>query len=164
MTGSPRLAVRFERRPSDQAVAPSLLWSPDALARWGMTLATSFVLLVGGWFSTSGTGQYDEQVVGLAVAVGAVILAAGSGVSLVLKGRRAVGQRRLVLLGESPVRDEVAKADVATEVGVVALVASSDRLRYHRADCVMARGRDYPAASGAQHESQGRLPCGVCRP
>jgi hypothetical protein len=36
--------------------------------------------------------------------------------------------------------------------------------RYHRADCALAVGRDWPAADLADHALAGRMPCGVCRP
>jgi len=165
MSGTPRLALRIERGPSRPADPPGLLWTPDALARWGVSLAVALVLVVGAWFSVSGAARYEDQVVGLAVAVGAVIIAGASGASLLLKGRRAVGLRSIAVLGEpSPRPDAASPGATPTDDPVVVLVGSDSRARYHRSECPMAHGRDYPAATRAQHESQGRLPCGVCRP
>lgn len=159
---TPRVAVRIERRPAPERPS-ELLWSPDALARWGVTLFASTVLLVGSWYAVSGTARYGDQVLGAAVGGGAVLLAAAAGASLVLKGRRAVGLRRVALLGEPPA-PSASTSLVTTPAADTVLVGSDARLRYHRSDCPMVRGKGFPSGTRAQHESKGRLPCGVCRP
>jgi hypothetical protein len=44
------------------------------------------------------------------------------------------------------------------------LVGGSDLRFYHREDCPMAAGRNWPAAAPSEHDLAKRIPCGMCRP
>ena len=77
--------------------------------------------------------------------------------SWVARGRRQVGRRARVLLGEAP------SASVAA-VSADELVAGADRHWFHRADCLLARSRGWPASPRSEHERAGRQPCAACTP
>ena len=97
--------------------------------------------------------NYLPIVIFLGVAGGLVWL--GGLCSGVARGRRQVGRRARLLLGVAPA------ADVAT-VSAEGLVAGADRHWFHRADCLLARSRNWPGASRFEHERAGRRPCPAC--
>jgi hypothetical protein len=43
-------------------------------------------------------------------------------------------------------------------------VAGGDRHWFHRADCLLARSRNWPTVSRFEHEQAGRQPCPACNP
>jgi len=75
----------------------------------------------------------------------------------VARGRRQVGRRARMLLGPAPATNLAA-------VSADTLVAGGDRHWFHRADCLLARTRNWAAASRSEHERAGRQPCPACNP
>jgi hypothetical protein len=150
-------------REQANAAQAHLLWTPQVLSRWGTAVGLSLIGLVYSWYSVAGKATWNDQVAPLNLGIVSVVVTYGAGLSLLLAGRRSVGIRQVALLGEPPV---VAPGSHPTE-----LVAHSDAVvsgpglhRYHRADCSMAAGKHFAAASRAEHETAGRTGCGVCRP
>jgi hypothetical protein len=124
------------------------------------------------WYAVSGEARWQDQRTGVDTAVLGVLLAYGAGALLLVAGRRAVGLRRAALLGDRPaalvpVTSAVAPVPVPEGGfgGVLDVLVGADGLRrFHRADCTMAHGRGWTAASRPEHQRDGRTPCGVCRP
>ena len=171
LTRQPLLVV--ERRPSTLLAQPvaEVLWEPETVFRWLAALTVGLVMVVGGWWSVAGKAVYGKQVVGLDVAVGGLILAQVGGLYLLLQGRRAVGIRRMALLGD-PTDDlpgteafEVYPTELRQPVQDTGdLVAGAGRDRFHRASCPLAVGKAFGAAPLDEHLAAGRRPCGVCQP
>ncbi|GAA0604053.1 hypothetical protein GCM10009547_02230 [Sporichthya brevicatena] len=117
----------------------------------------------------TGTGMvssetvYDDQVPGIDLAILGAVLANAAGVLLLLAGRRSVTARRIAVLGAVPTTQE-RTAVVAAPASSVLLTGGEGLAHFHRADCAMAAGRDWPALDRSAHERAGRTACGVCRP
>jgi len=95
--------------------------------------------------------------------VGVIAIGAGA-IPMLLAGRRAVGVRRLALLGD--LRGMPVRASAGASAGSISqnLVGGEGLRHFHRAGCTMAQGRNWSAASRPEHERAGRVACGVCRP
>jgi hypothetical protein len=106
---------------------------------------------------------YDDQVPGINLAIVGVVFANAAGVLLLLAGRRSVTARRVGVLGAVPKGQEAVVAITAPASSVL-LVGGEGLTHFHRADCVMAAGRDWPELDRAAHERAGRIACGVCTP
>ena len=138
----------------------------------GWTLALCAVGFA--WFATSGEAVLDDQVGWVAIAAAAVMLAGAVSGAWLLAGRRAVGLRArhaVPLPAESALADVVdlrlkplvISAPVA-EVNFADLVAAPGMRYFHRADCLLARGKAVAPAERTAHIKQGRTPCEVCQP
>lgn len=149
-------------------VQSTLLWTPQALSRWAAVVALSAIGLLGSWYAIGGEATWNDQVPAMNVGIACAVVANAAGIFLLLAGRRAIGIRRVVLLGEPPVlavpypRDPM---DLPAPTGeVAALVGGAGLKHFHRADCTLAAAKSFPSASRSEHQSDGRIPCGVCRP
>jgi hypothetical protein len=165
---SPSLALRqptYARRGPQRPVREAtLIWTLPALVRWGSVVTLSAIACVGSWYSISGERVWANQIPAMNVAIISVVLANAASIGLLLAGRRAIGLRRQALLGEpAEVARERASAQPANHA-VGALVGGPGLLHFHRADCAMAAGRGWAAASAVNHGRAGRTACGVCRP
>jgi len=130
---------------------------------WALLSGIGVALLVAGWVFVRNESVYADQVVGINMAVAGVIVAGASAIPMLLAGRRAVGVRRLAVLGDlrgMPARASAVASDAASQN----LVAGVGLRRFHRAGCTLAQGRNWSAASRSEHERAGRVACGVCRP
>jgi hypothetical protein len=124
--------------------------------------AVGLALLVAGWSMAAGRLLFHDQVSGSNVAIAGIIVAGvGNGVWL-LTGRRAVGLRRRTMADAIEQRYRSRPQPIAEET--TTFVAAKGMTRYHRLDCVFVVDRKVTARRRETHESQGRTPCGVCRP
>ena len=131
---------------------------------WALLSGIGVALLVAGWVLVRNESVYADQVPGINMAVAGVLLAGAGAIPMLLGGRRAVGVRRLALLGDlrgMPARSSALTSDALTSQNLVAGVGLR---RFHRVGCTLAQGRNWSAASRSEHERAGRVPCGVCRP
>lgn len=131
---------------------------------WTLLSGIGVALVVLGWVQVRNENVYADQVSGMNIAVAGVVVAAAGSIQMLLAGRRAVGVRRLAVLGDlrgMPVRASVPASDSSTSQD---LVAGEGLRHFHRSGCTMAQGRSWSAASRPQHERAGRVACGVCRP
>lgn len=133
-------------------------WTRTDVVRTAAVIAVGCLVWAVGWYRVSGEGGFHDQIAPLNVAVFGVVVAGAGQVLWFLGGRRAVDSRRRVLLG-----DDAAAVEVAAPVSAVDSVVGSERL-YHRADCPMAAGREWPATTREEQERAGRVPCGWCEP
>ena len=134
-----------------------------------MYVVYAVLAVVGAALFFIGTGMvsnetiYDDQVPGINLAIVGVVVANAAGVLLLLAGRRSVTARRVAVLGAVPKGQEQVVAITAPASSVV-LVGGEGLTHFHRADCAMAAGRDWPTLERAAHERAGRTACGVCKP
>src|SRR2546423_9879394 len=153
MPSSPSTAVRVTH-----------LWPQPTLIVWAFLAGIGVALLVAGWAQVRSESVYADQVAGINMAVAGVIVAGAGTIPMLLAGRRAIALRRLAVLGDLrgvPVR---ASAGASGDSTSQKLVGGEGLVRFHRAGCTMAQGRNWSAASRPEHERAGRVACGVCRP
>jgi hypothetical protein len=120
-------------------------------------LAVGAILVVLSWFLAAGKADPADQLGYLSLAVVGGLMWLSGLLSGVARGRRQVGRRARMLLGPAP---SASLAAVSAET----LVAGGDRQWFHRADCLLARSRNWPTASRFEHEHAGRQPCPACNP
>ena len=125
--------------------------------------ATTFVgllLVVLAWFETSASVRLNNQVRWTNVGVAGVIVLGAGNLLWLLRGKRATGELRRLVLPLVPIGDdgpiEVPRADP--------LVAGRDMTRFHRVDCPLVAGKRVSAARREAHVRAGRAACGVCLP
>lgn len=136
-------------------------WTPRVLALTAGTSLLGVVLLVVGWFGTSGEARLADQVAGLDLAViGSAVAAAGQAAWL-LHGRRHVGLLRRQVLGGVEWARPVAPTTKGQASDDGARVVVPGTTRYHRPGCLLVAGKaTEPLGRGAASLS----PCEVCRP
>jgi len=135
---------------------------------WGMSdllaiYTTTFIgllLVFLAWFETSASVRLKNQVHWTNVGVAGVIVLGAGNLFWLLRGKRATGELRRLLLPQVPVEDEAPIE--APRAGP--LVAGPDMTRFHRADCPLVAGKSVSAAGREAHARAGREPCGVCLP
>ena len=141
-------------------------WRLPELLFLYVTTAVGAVVLAVGWWGTSGTAKLTHQIPWLCLAAGGlIVLGAGNSLWLLL-GRRAVADRRRVLLAAFDALPVPAGPDAvpATDGAGPRPVAATGMGHYHRPDCQLVAGKAVRAATPATHEKAGRRPCGMCRP
>lgn len=109
------------------------------------------------WFLASGKADPADQIPFAGLCVLGALLGMYGVFAWVARGRRLVGERARFLLGVAP----------GTSLDVAAaqtLVAGRDHSWFHRADCMLAASRAWPAADRSAHELAGRRPCPACKP
>lgn len=134
-----------------------VLWSAKDRRWLILRVAAGAVVVLAAWFFAAGETDPADQLRFASLSLLGALIGMYGIFSWVARGRRLVGQRTLFLLGAAPV----------TNVNVVSagtLVAGGDRHWFHRADCLLAKSRNWPAASRSAHESAGRNPCPACKP
>jgi HAMP domain-containing protein len=140
---------------------------PWSLADARLTVSTTAVgvsLLAWGWWVASGTPKAGSAVPGVAASVVAALAVAGGALSWVTAGRRSNRLRREALLArlDAYARDDVSpQLQAKAEVGLVALAGSA---RFHRADCVLVRGKAVHRFDGRSTAGADRTPCEMCEP
>ena len=149
------------RSPASQHVTHP--WPEQTLILWALLSGIGVALLVAGWVLVRNESVYADQVAGINMAIAGVLAAGAGAIPMLLAGRRAVGIRRLAVLGDlrgMPVRASA----LASHDPTSHLVGGEGLRRFHRAGCTLAHGRNWSAASRSEHERAGRVACGVCRP
>jgi hypothetical protein len=132
-------------------------WSAKDRRLLVLRLGAGAVVVLAAWFFAAGETDPADQIPFASLAILGALLGTWGVFSWVTQGRRLVGQRARFLLGAAPVTNiDLASAEV--------LVAGGSRHWFHRADCLLAASRGWPAASRSAHESAGRRPCPACKP
>ncbi len=139
-------------------------WESRAYVVYGVLWILGAGVFLSGMSVVSRETTYQDQAPGINLAVAGVVLSSAAGVFLLLIGRRAVTARRVALLGVVPEEREHIVRPTSVTARSVQLVGRDGLTHFHRADCVMAAGRDWPALDRVIHESAGRTACGVCNP
>jgi hypothetical protein len=97
-------------------------------------------------------------------AVLAAAAAVGGSIAWLAAGRRAVRARRLTVIGVFDQRGFLRSAGARREPATDDVVAVSGTTRYHRADCVLVRGKVAGPVARRGDAADGLRPCEMCRP
>jgi hypothetical protein len=153
--------MRVELQPS--AVSA---WTTRDLARWGVFVGAGASAWMVAWYLASGDRTFGSQIAPVDVAVIGLVVACAADIWILLMGRRAIGVRRRLLVGEAaPLATGTSVSAVASaRPGSDELVGQTGLRHFHRADCPMARNKTWSAAERHEHEHAGRRPCGICQP
>jgi hypothetical protein len=129
--------------------------------------ATGLLLVLVGWWQVAGRRDVASQVSWLCLSVtGLLVAGVANGLWFAL-GRRALLDARLRLrtaaVGRIGRRNAVSAPEGHDRPGD--LVATGPRMsRYHRADCVLVRGKELGWIAMTDPQIAGRTPCEVCTP
>ena len=174
---SGRLGTRARTIAAPRRAAPvsPVLWGAEDLLRWVITVGLGGVVVVVAWYVAAGEATFGQQVGPIDAGLAGLLLSGIGNLAWLLHGRRALGERRQLLLPDVVVTTADAHAPaalVATASGALGATSAEEVFlagegmeRYHRSDCVLAAGRSgWTTATRQGHEDAGRQPCGVCRP
>jgi hypothetical protein len=121
-----------------------------------------------GWYLASGEIKYSRQIGPANLAVAGLLVAGAGHVAYLMRGRRAVGERRRRLLGDPTLapagRAAATPAALHLDGAASETTAGDGMMRYHRKGCPLAAGRNWAVRSAEEQEAAGRIPCGACRP
>lgn len=132
-------------------------WTAADRGLLGLRVGAGAAVVVVAWFVAAGKSDPADQIPYAALSVVGGLLGMYGVFAWVARGRRLVGDRARFLLGAAPAADvDVASAET--------LVGGRDHTWFHRADCLLAVSRQWPAADRAVHERTGRRPCPACKP
>ncbi|MPY81559.1 MAG: hypothetical protein GEV04_24940 [Actinophytocola sp.] len=139
--------------------------APGRLPRH-LDVVFGLVAIAASWFFSSGSASTGIQALWLNIGVaGAVIAGIGNCVWL-LRGRRAVGQRRTELISLGRDRDfgssagTVPTPDVTDTLSMpLGVVRAAGMHKIHRQDCPLLAGKRFEPVDLRDGE-----PCGVCEP
>lgn len=170
-----RLRTRAPSIDASRQVAPArpLLWGAEDLLRWAITTGLGGIVIAVAWYVAAGEATFAQQVGPLDAAVAGLLLSGVGNLAWLLHGRRALGERRRLLLPDlamampDPQSVLVAPLSPPATAGTMddVFLAGEGMERFHRPDCALAAGRTgWTTATRREHEEAGRRPCGVCRP
>ena len=136
----------------------ALPWSMPDLRRLVRAIVLSSTGLVVAWLVASGTTDLEHQEYAVAGGIVATTVAVAGLAGWLLAGMRsvrdlreeAVQDLRALLLRRSPASPATA-GDLVTAAGMT---------HYHRASCLMVRGK----AAGSARRGSALVPCPICRP
>jgi hypothetical protein len=155
-----------------------VLWGAEDLLRWAITVGLGGIVAAVSWYVCAGDLQFSQQVGPIDAALAGLLLAGVGNLAWLVHGRRALGERRRLLLPDvtpdglnqlpsvgTRRRLGSASETLAPVAEESLFVAGEGMERFHRPDCALAAGRTgWSALSRHEHETAGRRPCGVCRP
>lgn len=134
-------------------------WTRTDAVAVAVPMAIGGVVWFSGWWEVSDRPSLGAQIAPMNVATFGLMLIAVGQALWFLRGRRAVGERRRLVLGAgAPPRPAVPTVVTGADAFV-----GSERF-YHRLVCAMVVDRTWTPTSRAAHERAGRVPCGVCAP
>jgi hypothetical protein len=138
----------------------SLPWGVSDLVVVYATTFIGLLLVFLAWFETSASVRLKSQVHWTNVGVAGVIVLGAGNLLWLLRGKRATGQLRRLVLPLVPVDDE--SPIELRRTGP--LVAGAGMTRFHLAACPLVSGKQVTAANKDAHVRAGRAACGVCLP
>lgn len=145
-------------------------WGVEAGVRSVVMTVGCGVGLIVVWWGVAGRGVLADQVGWLTAGIAVLVVSLYALASVVIRGRRAVGERRarlisdglldlVPLLADRPeALDDFASAGVAVS-DVVILVGVG---LFHQAGCPMVAGRDVNVMSRSEAVAGGLEACGIC--
>jgi hypothetical protein len=144
------------------AAVRASLWGMDDLRRLLRVLALSGTGLVVAWLVASGTTDPARQEYAVAGGIVATALAVAGLAGWLLAGMRTLRQRRegAVHRAREVLARRTGTADSPATAG--ALVTAKGMTHYHRASCLMVRGKAVRAVRGTRLAAL--TACPVCRP
>jgi len=135
------------------------LWSQPDTARLRTLVGAGAVVLGASWFLASGLAEVRQQLVFVSLSLFGAFLGLAGVAGWLIGGRRTVRARTRLLLGDAPAAASASGGPVAD-----GFVAVPDARWFHRADCLLVKGRDLVVSARAAHEAVGRRACPACAP
>jgi hypothetical protein len=135
-------------------------WSPGEGLQWGAVLVVGHILCLVAWWLVSREAGFQHQARWAALSVAGFVVVAYADVSWLLRARWAVIQRRRSLLPDDP--DKPVAVTVPAQSGGVLLGEGLDH--FHRPDCPLAAGKNWPSHDRDGVLAAGKRPCGMCEP
>lgn len=138
-------------------------WRDGDVVLLVLTAVLGLVAIIGAWFGASGATTLARQAVWLEAAMGGFAVA-GVGMCLwIMRGRRAIGERRAALVSLAPEQDDPSEPAPVRRTGDMTaplhLVRAEGMRRVHSPDCPLVAGKAvWPADLGDGD------PCTVCKP
>lgn len=135
-------------------------WAPGDVIATALGIGLGLLLLLVGYFGAAGKEQLDDEIAWLNVAVLGVIAAGAAELAWLLSGRRRVSRLRdrVVDVYGSALTAPLAPAAISIRPAPGDWVVLEGATWRHRADCVLAAGKDSrPARQGDTTET-----CSVC--
>ncbi len=134
-----------------------MAWRDGDVLMVVLTALVCVVAITVGWFGASGSATLTHQVAYLNLAVAGFAVFAGGNCLWLLRGRRAVGERRAALIALEPA-EPVRQAPAAVPATASwQLVRGAGMRRLHQPDCPLVAGKPVEPVGLADGE-----PCGVC--
>lgn len=138
-------------------------WRDSDVVMVSVTALLGLIAIIGAWFGASGASATTQQAAWLNIAV-AGFAVSGVGLCLwLMRGRRAIGERRVALVSLDPVDDEPPAVPFQRPAGdataPLGLVRAVGMRRVHELNCPLVAGKRVEPASLGDGD-----PCSVCRP
>jgi len=144
------------------------MWGRRSRLVLGAGWSVGLLVVLLGWWGTSGEATTAGQFRWLGLGVAGMILCLAVSAGWVFSGMRAVGARiRVVVPRPSDVPGPVVELRAVPQANDGAddvLVAAVGMRYFHRPSCRLAQGKAVRPADRASHLREGRSACGVCRP
>src|SRR5206468_6241777 len=121
------------------------LWRTRDLGFVGLRLSIGALLIGCAWFLAAGQAEPGNQLVLVSLALLGALVEMYGVFGWIARGRQRLAQRGRVLFG-------TATQDNALVASAEQLVGGDDRHCFHRADCLLAKGRNWPVGSRSTHE------------
>jgi len=141
-------------------------WTTRDFARLVPVLGGGVLVCAVAWTAASGQTSLEDQVGWMSLGVMGLAVCFSAQAIWLLRGRRAVHAYVRDVLGCSGSPLAMTDRRSVTQAGAPSglLVAGEDLRRFHRPECPIASGREWPTGARELHEESGREACGVCRP
>jgi hypothetical protein len=141
-------------------------WSPGEGLQWGAVLAVGHILCLVAWWLVSREAGFQHQARWAALSVAGFVVVAYADVSWLLRARWAVIQRRRSLLPDEPgdPRGTVAVTAAIAPAQPSGVVLGEGLDHFHRPDCPLAVGKNWPPLDRDRAVAVGKRPCGMCEP
>ncbi|GAA0617651.1 hypothetical protein GCM10009547_19910 [Sporichthya brevicatena] len=140
-------------------------WSPAESRRLLLLVGAGLVVVAVAWWIVSREAAWSEQTDAMGLAVIGAMVAAYGVTSWLLRARAVCTARRnamFAVLGDVGPGRTAAPIVVIDEGPAEFVVAHPEQGRYHRPDCALAAGTNWPTVPRV--ELADRQACGVCTP
>lgn len=142
---------------------PGWAWRDSDLVVVSITALLGLIAIIAAWFGASGSHSLTQQAMWLNLAVAGFAVSSVGLCLWLMRGRRAIGERRVALVSLDPVEDEPASAPVrrpaAGSTASFDLVRAPGMRRVHDPACPLVAGKPVERANPGDGE-----PCAVCAP
>ncbi len=140
-------------------------WSPAESRRLLLLVGVGLLVVAVAWWTVSREAAWNDQTDAMGMAVVGAMVAAYGVTSWLLRARAVCTARRramFAVLGDVGPGRTAAPIVVTDEGPAEFVVAHPDQGRYHRPECALAAGTNWPTVPRAS--LMDRQPCGVCQP
>jgi hypothetical protein len=134
-------------------------WSPAEALRWLVIGVGGILVWAIAWWFSHREAAFAHQLQWVTLGIAGFIVVAWADVTWLMKARSSIVERRKLLLA-----DVVGAAAPLTEAYGGSLVAGPGLVNFHRSDCVIAVGKNWPEVDRHGAAASGQRPCEMCNP